>query len=274
MKKKGNVFIKFFYRNKCKLIIAFILITIIFYLKNINVIREGNDNISKVIVTMSTTPERIEKETIDKTLKSLSEQTIIPDIVYINVPKKSKTGVDYPIEKLKSIVKKYNNINFNINVVEVDMGPITKIIPTLPYLNKTDNVILVDDDVRYIPKMIEQLINTKEVAVGFAGRNSNLDFVTSTSYSGPVEFLETYAGVLYKGELLIGLDKFNEKLNSTCSKQDDIIIGKYLKNKKIVPQIGKGLKQPGDHDAQGTVELRTTNLSSGNKDCYSYISKQ
>ena len=196
MKKKGNVFINFFYRNKITITIAFILIVIIFYLKNLNVIREGNDNIGKIIVTMSTIPERIEKETIDKTLKSLSEQTIIPDIVYINVPKKSKSGVDYPIEKLKSIVKKYNNIKCNINVIEIDMGPITKILPTLPYLKKTDNVILVDDDVKYIPEMIEQLINTKEVAVGFAGRNSNLDFLTSTSYSGPVEFLETYAGCL------------------------------------------------------------------------------
>jgi hypothetical protein len=246
-----------------------------FYIKK-SILKEGMENNTNIIVTMTTIPERIEKGTIEKTLKSLSEQTLKPNIIYINVPPKTMKGVPYPRDKLKLIVEKYPAINIKINQVNTDLGPITKIIPTLPFIKDDDQVILVDDDVQYIPTMIEQLVNTKEPAVGYAGRTSDLEFKDGSTYSGPVAFLETYAGVLYSGKLLHGLAEYVEniyKKNDLCKKQDDIVIGHYLKTQNTIPVIASDLKHPGDHDAQDTPELRTDNLVQGNEKCYNYLFK-
>jgi hypothetical protein len=222
-------------------------------------------NNRRIVVTMTTIPERIVKKTILKTLDSLFEQTMLPDIVYINVPRKTLNGEEYPLEILKQITSNYGKIE--INIVDKDLGPITKIVPTLPFIQPSDYVFLVDDDVKYAPIMIEQLINTNENAVGYAGRYQ-MNFKDSSYYSGPVDFLETYAGVMYSGELLLGLDEYVNSLGTTCQKQDDIVIGKFLHTKQITPIVGKSLLQPGDHDAQNTTELRTKNLEGENNKCY------
>jgi hypothetical protein len=95
-----------------------------------------------------------------------------------------------------------------------------------------------------------------------------MDFKDSSFYSGPVDFLETFAGVMYRGELLIGLDEYANNLGTTCQKQDDIVIGKFLHTKQITPIVGKSLQQSGDHDAESTTELRTKNLEGENNNCY------
>jgi len=230
---------------------------------------ENYENNKKIIVTMTTIPERIEKKTIKKTLDSLVNQTKKPDIIYINVPKKSKKNIDYPIDKLNEITSNYDNVK--VNLIEDDLGPITKIIPTLEFINSDDSVILVDDDVQYKPVMIEQLINANKDAVGYAGR-INQEFKLSNNYSGPVDFLETYAGVMYKGHVLSGLNTFYKEVKEVCEKQDDIVIGKYLKNKGITPHIISS-NDFATHDAEGTPELNTNNLVDGNSICYNKIWK-
>lgn len=266
----------FFYKYRWLILIT--SIALIFFFIHIHSTKENmtgydNKNKSSIIVSMTTIPERIEKNTIDKTLNSLSNQIIIPDVVYINVPKVSKKNKKYPIDKLEMIVNKYPNLNIKINIVEKDLGPITKVIPILPLIKNTDSVILVDDDMDYIPEMISQLINSNEKAVGYAGRLAGLDYRTGENYSGNVEFLETFAGVLYSGKLLNGLDEFYNNLNKICVNQDDIIIGKFLNSKNIFPKIAPNLKNPGIHDANGTPELREHNLASGNEQCYNYLFK-
>jgi len=229
---------------------------------------EENSN-GTIIVTMTTIPERITSNTISKTLKSISLQTRSPDIIYINVPLKTKKMVDYPIEDLYKIAQDYNNVK--INVIDEDLGPITKIVPTLQHVNSNDYVILVDDDVQYIPEMIETLINANKDAVGFAGRK-NLDFLTSEYYTGPVDFLETFAGVLYRGDALLGLDEYYKTVQSVCNGQDDIVIGKFLKTKNITPEIIPSSKFPAEHNAEGTPELRHENVVNGaNSTCYNRI---
>jgi len=273
-------FIKTFF-NKYKwsvLIIIVLIIIALIIIFSINSVKENmtgydNKNKSSIIVSLTTIPERIEMNTIDKTLNSLSNQIMKPDIIYINVPKKSRKNKIYPIDKLETIVNKYPNSNIKINIVEKDLGPITKVIPILPFIKDTDSVILVDDDMDYIPEMISQLINSNEKAVGYAGRLTGLEYKTGENYSGNVEFLETFAGVLYSGKLLNGLDEFYKNLNKICINQDDIIIGKFLNLKNIFPKIAPNLKNPGIHQANGTPELREFNLASGNEQCYNYIFK-
>jgi glycosyltransferase involved in cell wall biosynthesis len=231
---------------------------------------ENYENNKKVIVTMTTIPERIEKKTIKKTLDSLVNQTIKPKVIYINVPKKSKKNIDYPIDKLHEITSNYSTVK--VNLIEDDLGPITKIIPTLEFINKDDYVILVDDDVQYKPVMIEQLVNSNKDAAGYAGRLNQV-YKSSEYYSGPVDFLETYAGVVYKGHVLLGLNDYYKEVKEFCEKQDDIVIGKYLKNKGITPHVISS-KDFATHDAEGTPELNTNNLVGGNYSCYDKIWKK
>ena len=267
-KIKRNI-VKLLYKYRWLILISIVLLGVFYFKKNVI---EGNKQMKNIIVSMTTIPERIETNTIDKTLTSLLKQTIKPDIVYINVPKVSKKNIKYPIDKLENIIMKYYpHLNVKINRVEKDLGPITKVIPILPLIKDNDIIILVDDDMYYIPTMIEQLINSNENAVGYAGRLKGLKYITGENYSGNVDFLETFAGVLYSGKILQGLDNFFNKLNDTCLNQDDIIIGKFLNLKNIFPKIAPNLQNPGTHDANGTPELRTNNLTSGNEKCYNYL---
>jgi len=251
------------------LVIFLLIIYHVYDSSNIKIV-ENNENYNKIIVTMTTIPERINKGTIKKTLDSLSKQTVKPDVIYINISKKTKKGEDYPIDKLNELIKEYNNNNIILNIVEKDLGPITKIVPTLSFIKENDYVIIVDDDVTYSSNMIESLINTKKDAVGYVGR-INMEFKTSEYYSGPVDFLETYASVLYRGKNLIGLDTFIAGLDNMCQNQDDIVIGKFLNNKGIKPMIDSSLKgnKIGNHDAEGTAELRINNVDGNeNEKCY------
>lgn len=232
---------------------------------------ESEENQSKIIVTMTTIPERIHENVIDKTILSLEKQTVKPDIIYINVPPKTRKGEEYPIHKLIEKMQKYNNVQ--IHSIPEDLGPITKVVPIINKINANDNIIIVDDDVSYHTHVIEDLINANKPAVGFVGRNnSTADWVSGESYEGEVEFLETYAGVLYKGYLLQKLDEYHQILQKTCTSQDDIVIGKHLKNQGVKPYIIK-CNTISQHDAKNTPELSNTNLSTGNKQCYDQIWK-
>jgi len=255
MKKSKNIFI-------ILVLFSILVVSLIVY----QPVYENNEKYKNIIVSMTTIPERINKGVFKKALDSLLNQTIQPDIIYINISNKTRKGEDYPIDKLKEIIENYDN-NIVLNIIEKDLGPITKIVPTIPFIKDDDYVIIADDDVTYSSDMIESLINTKKDAVGYAGR-INMEFKTSEYYSGPVDFLETYAGVLYRGKNLFGLDTFVSELGSLCENQDDIVIGKFLKNKGIKPMIDSSLKNIGKHDAENTSELRTNNIHEGNMKCY------
>jgi hypothetical protein len=245
-----------------KLIIILLIITILIFTL-CNSLTENMNNTRKVIVSMTTIPERIEKK-LKLTLDSLQLQTVKPDIIYINIPKKTLKGVDYPINKLNEIIELYSNVK--LNIIEKDLGPITKVIPVLPFISCNDYLVLVDDDTIYKPQMIEYMIQSNKIAVGYSGR-LNMKFLTGQTYNGPVDFLETYAGVLYRDNILFGLDKYNESIGDICIKQDDIVIGKFLKEKGVIPYIINKEIQC-DHDGSGTPELRNENLDFGNKNCY------
>lgn len=223
----------------------------------------------EIIVTMTTIPERIRENVLPTTLSSLKSQSVQPHKIYINIPEKTKKGETYPMDKLKDMIKNYDNVE--INYVPKDLGPITKIIPITKQINDNDNIIIVDDDVDYHKDVIKNLLNSKKEAVGFVGKyDNNSKWVSGEYYQGDVEFLETYAGVMYKGKVLKGLDEFNDTLQDTCKNQDDIIIGKYLKTKGVVPYVTK-CQFVSSHDAKDTTELKTNNLSNGNQKCYSEI---
>lgn len=112
--------------------------------------REG-----RIVVSLSTIPDRIDK--IGPTIGSLLDQTYPVNEIAINIPWKSRKGMEYTIppwlqemsDDTKSCVKIYR--------VEEDVGPGTKLIPTLQREQDDVMVIAVDDDVIYHSKTVQVL---------------------------------------------------------------------------------------------------------------------
>ena len=103
-----------------------------------------------IYVSITTIPQRIKN--LNKSVKSLLNQTRKPDKIFINIPFKykrfSETIVDNQIPK------------FDNNVVEItrceDYGPGTKLLGSLNKLQKDSLLILADDDHTYEDYMIEK----------------------------------------------------------------------------------------------------------------------
>ena len=103
-----------------------------------------------IYVSLSTIPPRIND--INKSIDSILNQTIRPDKIFINIPKKFK--------RFKEEIKDDQIPNFP-STVEVtrcdDCGPGTKLLGSINKLNKESLVILADDDQVYENFMIEKL---------------------------------------------------------------------------------------------------------------------
>ena len=103
-----------------------------------------------IYVSTSTIPQRIKN--LDKSIKSLLNQTKKPDKIFINIPFKYK--------RFSETIKDDQIPKFDSSVVEVtrceDCGPPTKLLGSLNKLEKNSLVILFDDDHVYENYMIEK----------------------------------------------------------------------------------------------------------------------
>jgi hypothetical protein len=231
----------------------------------------------RTIISFTTIPERI--NIIPNLLDSLKKQTIEASVVYIQVPKKTMKGKLYDMDALKRVIKPYTDINVVINIVDVDEGPITKLVPVFDLEGDPNtNIILVDDDVHYSNNMVKKLLQYKHLkAVGFAGRNFNyksgkLNYSINLSGIHKVDFLETFNSVLYKRELFPTTSReFSQWLNGlpkVCRFGDDICISAWLDRigqpRYHLPIWYLNVK----HDAKGTPELSTENLKGRNEEIF------
>jgi hypothetical protein len=109
-----------------------------------------NPNRSDCVVTLTTIPSRLPH--IGTTLKSLMRQSRAPARIALNLPYHSKReSADYVVPnfllELKSVA---------IHRCE-DMGPATKVIPTLARETAAQKIIVVDDDRIYPPNLVADL---------------------------------------------------------------------------------------------------------------------
>jgi len=115
----------------------------------------------RLVVTLSTIPDRI--ELIGPTLASLLTQTLDADEIAINIPWKSRKGLEYEIpDWLTSLTRYRSSTNVKIYRVEVDEGPATKLLPTLRRENNDTMIIAVDDDVIYNSRTVAKLVSRYE----------------------------------------------------------------------------------------------------------------
>ena len=103
-----------------------------------------------IYVSISTIPQRIKN--LNKSVKSLLNQTRKPDKIFINIPFKYK--------RFSETIEDRQIPKFDNNFVEItrceDCGPGTKLLGSLNKLEKNSLLILADDDHTYEDYMIEK----------------------------------------------------------------------------------------------------------------------
>ena len=209
----------------CVIIISLILIILLYYLyyfeipRYINLSNKNwNDVINldkkyhhiprvkckrRVVISMTTIPSRLNK--IAPTLCSILTQNRRVDEIRLNIPYKSMKGDKYHIPKC---FKKFKNIK--IHRIETDLGPSTKLLPTLKD-ERDSNIIVIDDDMIYGSKLVQKLVysfikHKEKIVVTYYGcnkRDGKLDrtwkFLQGDEY---VYLLFGCGGYILKGDML------------------------------------------------------------------------
>ncbi len=113
---------------------------------------------SNAVISLSVLPSRFKG--LKPTLNSLTDQSLLPEKIIINLPQnferdQSEYDIPYFVEKHPLV---------EINWIEKDLGPATKLLPTLDlYKDEPDKlIIIVDDDQIYPQGMVENYVKNSE----------------------------------------------------------------------------------------------------------------
>ena len=198
----------------------------------------------RVIISMTTSPKRISK--ISECINSLENQTIKPDLYFINLPnifkRNGSTFSDIP----KFLIKD----NIILNFCE-DLGPATKIVPTCKnnIVRENDIIFSVDDDINYPDKIIELYLKYHTLYPNhiISGYTSYLKKpLKKHGDLSEIFMLEGFSCVLYKKRFLenIPLEMFDKtKVPIYHYLADDLVLSNYLASKKI-GILGFGYNHP------------------------------
>lgn len=110
---------------------------------------------SDLVISLSTIPPRMQE--IQKTLDSLLDQNVDVAEIRLNIPKKYRR-FDFDPADIPTMPS-----GINIHLVEEDIGPATKILPTAADLRGQDiNIIFCDDDHFYPPNWAESMLRAQQ----------------------------------------------------------------------------------------------------------------
>ena len=111
---------------------------------------------SKITICLTAIPSRINN--LESVLSSLVNQSVKPDKIYINIPKKYHRFKEK--FKVPSFIKKKFNDIVEVFYLDKDYGPSTKFIGSLlnNKINKNDLIVVTDDDVIKVHNWLEMLL--------------------------------------------------------------------------------------------------------------------
>ena len=171
----------------------------------------------RIIVTLTTIPSR--EKAVLKTIESLKNNTIKPDIIYVNL---RKVVVRINKEFSENFKDQLLNAGATINECK-DYGSLTKLIPIINIETDPNTLIITaDDDIIYKPRFIEGLVT---------GYNM---FNTVVAYSG-IAYPDTALEVLGRVDYLC-FQKNGSLTQIVESGFGTIIKREWLNNFPIVPE--------------------------------------
>jgi hypothetical protein len=167
-------------------------------------------------------------------------QTSVPDKIVLNIPfvykRNNSTFGDIPDFLL-------NNSRIYINRCE-DIGPATKVLPTVEIVRPRTILISIDDDIVYPEDTVATLLEMSKIypeaaITGYS--RMPLDHDDALPYRRDetkpfqlAELVEGHASVLYKREFLLDFDYDDIWTTPTsCYLGDDLILSNHLRKKNI-----------------------------------------
>lgn len=184
--------------------------------------------------SMTSSPERLRKAST-----VLSIILVNPYIkkIYINLPKKYRNKDPYNKQDIKYVENIDSRIE--INWLEQDIGPISKILPSLQRIKDKKAIIMsFDDDVFYPPSLVNELIyysiRYPYLIPGGAGFSFGdmEDFINRKKWPEKkkpkfpdVDVIEGWGSIAYRKEMvdLKFIQKLN-KLGTVCKLSDDLTL--------------------------------------------------
>jgi len=211
-----------------------------------NVIKTIDDEPS-VIISLTTVPERLSDMAdtgIISTIKSLCELQDDDYEIHFNVPE------IYNITKEPYIIPdwllEYQKSHPRLKIFRTeDMGPPTKMVPTIQRIKNPETIILVvDDDMVYCPDMIFEHRKYQNIlidcAICYDGREPKQQvkygdmrdaWISCVTEIREVELMQHYKSVSYKRKLFNIKDLYDYYIGKAFS--DDILISRYLKDNHV-----------------------------------------
>ena len=196
--------------------------------------QNSNSELSErqIIVSLTTSPIRIAN--IQPVIDSIMQQTIVPHKIVLNLPHVFKR-FNSTFDQIPDFLT--NNNKILINRCE-DIGPLTKILPTVSIAESMEDILIsIDDDIVYPTNTIEGLLNASKQYPDNVIANSAKHNYKDNLYSA----LEGWCGVLYKKKFLVdfNLDEIKD-YNKACYLSDDFTLSNYLA-KQNIGIIGLGI---------------------------------
>lgn len=187
-------------------------------------------------VSLTSIPPRF--HTIEKTIRSIVNQTEAPSKIFLNIPLEYKrySNSKYDILQLENIFK-------NLKIIRCqDYGPGTKLLGSIEYLMEYDYVVLIDDDHIYNKDMLKIFNNEAFKKLDKAYSFCVFDIEDCKVGQGADGFM---INTSFLKEILGFFNKFvkgNEKLFFN----DDLWISIYLNKilKKDIINLFQLIKQP------------------------------
>ena len=240
----------------------------------------------RVVVTFTTIPERIGQ--IEVMLKSLLDQSVLPDSICLCIPKTSRLApYKYSIPSWFSQIPLLKIVE-----CEYDLGPVTKFIPTWEQeKNEPDTrLIIVDDDGVYPYRLIEQLVRWSQrmpdAALGCSGvavpagmkpssilfnRETWMQDLRYTSFSSDaltrVNYLFGYAGVLIKPRFFDSAVADYSAAPKQAFFEDDVWLGGHMARRGVerwvIPALGDRLMPGASRRTLDTRALCLTDNQDG-----------
>jgi len=199
-------------------------------------------NRHKVYISCTTSPLRLKKLPIVLNLLDLSEVSEI----HINLPKQYRNKKDGGVYKQQDIdLVKSVDSRIKIHRIPEDIGPLTKIIPTLLRVHDPLSIVIsIDDDIGYPYNLVSSIIHhsvtrPREICCGagivfgdYPGSEFNRNFWPRLPSRGCVDIVEGWGGIGYKKSIVTirmieEILKLN-KLSVDCKLSDDFTISYVL----------------------------------------------
>lgn len=211
----------------------------------------------RIVVSLTTIPTR--EQSLLKTIKSIQSGTVVPDVIYVNIP---LTYVRFKEQFDPSVKKELQTMQgVKVNDVQEEHGALDKIIPVLKLEQDPDTcIIIVDDDASYSPRFIEGLVtgySQFQTVVGYSGiaypetairLSGQLRYILHQGHGQFSEILEGSFGVLFPRRVFNNFADVKPMTaeNTAMYLSDDYVFSKYLDsqgvNKRVVSYPWAGRK--------------------------------